>query len=516
MASAANVSKHADLSLETWVQDKFFSDSSMSTVDLGQFGLNNAQQVVAFLKSPAGKVLESEAMMQAELQTAMLEEQQRLVIQHNVLMERLKALLFLWYTEDKSFEQHNQQLEIIAQQNASLHQGAQHATPKSHQDNLQYSLNDYDAAIKELTQQRLETQAEMEQIDLEALEIDEKKQLLTDKYAVIDEVLADAELLDNQPLDEEASESMIQRLHDKISPFHSASDELSQQSEASSSEILLNEISLLIRGVSAVPRNERYLVNELGEEVQSFKDAAFVLRKDHPTYKKMVQMDGQSYLLQEGQDWNSIKDNQQQRDEARQLFVSNRPVLGLLSIRNLAEHHQAREFMPINMQATALKTRRDENLQRGQLINQSLQNLNLERNNIINQLNALQKPSASPTPNMTPAKTATPQVQNNVVTQQTKQYKEELNNLKNKGQVTSDDIYTLANHAPLNMRPNIQNYLRHRLPKDKLAANITLSPNDKQAILQQMYQLGTPADSVKEKAQVSYTPTPFDNKPSPY
>lgn len=231
-------------------------------------------------------------------------------------------------------------------------------------------------------------------------------------------------------------------------------------------------------------------MNENLEPVEDYQEAMFIINHAPERRPQLIRDGDKLYLLQPGQQWDTIKNSQESKAEARQQFKLNR--LELMTAPSLVQRNKDKTISNANRQIEDIQLRLEKNKQLSVEMKHNMTVLKEARQ----QLNLQMTPKPTPADRLNVAPQPTPAA---VILS----YKQQIQFLRQQTQIMPRDLYTLAAKAPEHTQPSIGNYLELRLKnKEK---HTRLSEKQGAEILQDMQYLG----SMPEEESHYKSPTPF-------
>lgn len=462
--------------LEQWAQAiTSTTDSEGSpTVNLSRFGLKNANDVMQFLKSPAGESIVAEIGAEIALKDAIQQQQQFEQQQQQALMSRVQALMFLWYLDEKSDAEAQIRDIIISDNQKAIERGASKTGEQlnPHDQHSVYStINTYDQAIKVAYQKH-------EQLSNEELALaDEEDQViaqgeeLNEKYAHYQHTLETFALSmqDGEEHDEHIIARQLQTVTqeldkqvDKINQIIEIDDEATQLLEH---QHALHMVAGTLHDMLAVNKGDKYYANAEGEPVKSFKEADFVLNK---VQKIVKDNNGKHYLLNKNQDWNTVKDNPELLKQAEKSYDHSKQ--DMMSVRKVIDHNKNLEFVMHNERMQYVQNKVSANRTQQLDLENQIGVLQSARANLLTQApanatNLTKMPDAvgnmpTPTPTVSAASSPAPRPRTNPTTTF---FRERLQALKDTDNISRHDLRALANQAPAENRQAARLYIQNEL-----------------------------------------------------
>ncbi|KTD57921.1 hypothetical protein [Legionella shakespearei] len=560
------------LTLDQWVdsilfrqQDKDDPESKKDyrpTVELSRFGLKTPEDVKKFLHSPAGEAVIGEMGAKLALEKAIVQDQQLQAQEHRLLMSRLKALLFMWYLADKA-DAADRIREIIMQQSelaAEQVKPTAASSPKTdtkRYEALAESIAKYEDAVR-MAQKNV---AKGEVLQKERDELVKEGEHLQIKYAEYDASLEEFEKSDAARIKLTPDEIKVQA--NQLSPemkemIHSAIEgaegeknpearrkkfrdarglllkaqiaKLSKQMDAQADKIndlliagkddearaLLEEQNALnlkaanLHDLLAVNEKRKYYVNDQGEKTHNFHEAQFILARGQRIVK-----DGQGeiYLLQPNQDWESVKNDSAAKARALQDYKDLKPQL--MCVKKVVAHNKGLETA-MNQDNIAEKDKLiKENRAEGLLIANMISQQQAARSSAQHELN---NPGPArnnvPRPTPTAGSAAVPKPSQ---ASATLFYREQIQELKLAQNITYEQLHSLADNLPQGPNQEAAKEYLKQMPRTGNIPHLQM-----QSMLQNMERFGidatkpavTKIQNPLEK-QANTAPTPLSMMPDP-
>ena len=483
-------------SLDQWAKSIFEPErnnlDAPTTAELSRFGLKTPQDVIRFLRSPAGETVIAEMGAQLAEEKALERRQQLMHLEHSLLIHRLLALLFLWYL-NKETHASEQIRDLIQQQNqrAIENAGSQPSSrPSSTNDNrvtLRETIANYERALQAVDSRRAALQQEQEELKKEEFKLTEQGKSLEEKYDTFEEAIKEFE----QPEEEELTETEIDEKISKLTEEMNAQVEKLFEIEEENAETLAfknahNALNLKLANYhdrKAVMQGEKIYVDEEGQIVTSFKKAAFIFnikQKDEQIVRikddvyllkseqnsslinsnpelakrqyemarqntpKVVKENDKLYLLKPGQDWNSVKESLELMHQAQKEYEYTKQ--DLMTVKKIIHYHKDAEHSMHDEKVVTVRTKVANNIE--ELRSMDNHRIVLESN--IATANALlNSPQLSQTITK-PASTSISTSNRHTLNQApvTAYYRTKLNEIKNKTEVFFKDLEPLLNALP--------------------------------------------------------------------
>lgn len=528
LAPSLQIKKVAPIkSIEDWAESVISSKQNeigSPTISLSRFGLKNAKDVITFLKSPGGEATIAEIGAEIDHKEA-IKEQQRLYIQeHNLLMHRIRALLFLWFVEEKSHAA-DKLRDFIEKQNtrllkeeARIISSSNPRTDTPEQKALQETLATYDKAIGALADKLTKNTDQGKNLEELMNILEDKGSKIEEKYNEFESELNKLEVAADtrENFSEAEIEAQLKVL--ELEAFE-IGDKITQSIEANDDDainalkIKLNALELkaaTLSDMKAVHKSEKYYADADGNKVTSFKDAHFILKqgKTEEHDEKLIKVDNKLYLLKPGQTWDSIKDNPIEKNEARNNYKLSKQAC--MSVKKVVQHHKDFEKTVHKAHVSETEKQIDQNKSERLLLkNQVLlvQSARASAEHALQQPNLGQEPP-KPTPTAGSASTPKPN-------QSAAYYKQELDRLKHSPHISRKELFDLANQTPGPNKKHATDFLKQEFTK--LPQRGPIPQTTMQTLLQTLERLGAPSAPSKQKKHVEEepykSPTPFSTKP---
>ncbi len=495
-----------DSSLEKWVKEHFFSNASNahSTMNLSKFGLKNAKDVIAFLKSPGGKLLENELIAQ-ELSEAQWREQRLKFLLRDLFLHLLRALLFGAFLGKKS-QAHTQQNmdELIAQQQRLEKKGVIKSSTASKEvesellEQLESVITDYEKTIELLHEHKNAAKAQIAKLDELIIQMDGERKQTSEKYVILERHMKELKHLDGPDLTQASLKTMISDLRDSL-----------EQKQDDTSPVMValrfakNLQMEVLRERLAVQRSEKYYLDSDLKPVISFRDAAFVLNRmmnENNVYvekpEKILKLGDAFYLLRPGQSEQSIHENKAERDQARERFETRK--LEIMPVLKRIEHERLQEFSHLNSRVETATNQLDQHKTVLVESDNHLNCLHLALNAAVNSRNNalsmdnIPRPMPAPSPRPVPEKQA---------------FTQELEQLLKQQNLSPKPVFRFIEGKALN-KTLLTQYLNQQF-NQKMAMNIPLTQQDKDALLKFVKQMGTSKDEKLNHVESNTMPSPL-------
>lgn len=515
-------------SLEEWAQSIMSPKqdemgSYQNAINLSRFGLKNAQDVIEFLKSPGGEATLAEIGATLNHRKA-IQEQQIIDRQaHDRLMHQLRALLFLWFIEGKTHAAHRLRDLIEKQNNKLLKDEAKlinSSTSRSEAEKraeIGAVIASYDKVIHTIDK-KLELNA-TEEKELEALmdKLEHQGKQIEAKYNEYESELLQ---LENSPAHENLSEpeidSQIKLISSEMDKLTDIISQLLDTNDEDGARALLHKQNALnlkaatFYDMKAVHNSKKYYADAQGNAVGSFKDAHFILSKGETQEldQKLIKVDNKMFLLKPGQNWDSIKDNTEAKNKARNDYKHSKQEF--MSVKKVVQHHKMFELTIQKAQVNDTEKQITQNKNEQILLKNQMnlvQSARASAENLLKQNNLAQE---APRPTPTAGHAATPKPSQ---ASATLFYREQIKLLKQSQNISYDDLLNLANRAPGKNSSRATEFLKQEFTK--LSRNSAIPQTTMQNLLINLEKFGvTPKKQLTEAPHNS--PSPLSTKPDPF
>jgi effector protein LidA len=515
-----NTEKKPTNSLEQWAHSLFDSDQNSDsqqspTTALARFGLKNAKDVIQFLNSPAGETVVGEIGAQVALEQAIQSNNQQEQRQHELLVHRLKVALFLWFLEDKVHAidtmrelilEQNQ--KAIAQAKTPIHQPPPTSNPQL--EVLEKVLTGYNIAI-DLAQNKQNA------LFSEEATLQEQKQQLYNLGQLLHSKYADYEQEMNSVGKDWNIDTINHHIEELIKEMTAHVDTINKiiEMNAEATKLLNHHNGLNLKLVHLYDMKEvhlehKYYADAKGKPITSFEDAfknaVFVLNNS----QKIINDNGQYYLLKAGQNWDEIKHSPDStaREQAKMDYESSKKEI--MSVKNVVLINKGLETTIHTDRVQETEKKIQHNVAEQSLISNQINLLQAARANAQSMATDLNKTQTAPTPTLTPASSSKAHQAS-----PTRHYGEQIRRLKESKQISINDLQNLVNQAPLNNRENAQLYLT------SLSLKGAISQQTMQMLLKNFARFGidttrpavTSIKTPMELQQDSTAPNPFKTNP---
>lgn len=357
--------------------------------DLGLYGLTNANRVTTFMLTPAGETVKEEIAVQEAIKQELKDELLREQREHQLLMQRIRMALLLWYIERRAHASKKVNeliLDQIAKADERLKSSAKAAEHLGSPEakfvaDLQAIIQDYEDAIKKakdeakaLDEHGLLLQNEHEHLLALGLELDEKHNV----YQASIEQLEAMNLHDEEGvINEDAFTQAFKQFNQNMAEIQKEIDRLIEQELDPRKELQkLNALNLQfasMHDMRAIHEGRKYALKTTvnGEEahfVINSDDTLMALGEDgqltaldkknkdtvhlgksklyfQPQGHTLVKDGDKVYLLKPGQDLKAVKENDELSAEAEKAAEESfdKVKQGILSVKHVIGFHKGLE-----------------------------------------------------------------------------------------------------------------------------------------------------------------------------
>lgn len=516
------------LTLDKWVESVMSPKQDNPTqlpLLLSRFGLKTAQDVIAFLKTPAGKNEIAAANEQNAHKAEMMRESRFAMLEHEMLMHALRAMFLSMFASKKAHATHQMYEAMQAQIDKILHKDdvkpvatATHSVHPAYERLLE-SIASYEKILTTLNTEQDAAKAKEEALEHLLVTLEEQAIQIHLKHDIYNESLQEFEHFDTKQLD---PKFLAQRME-------ALSKEIDEHAELVSQAIAENKVDAAIlmykhqalhfkkahyKEAYVIGEGHKCYTDEYGSEVTSFKKAHFILTLE----QKIVKSDEKHYLLKAGQELHLI--SQEEKEQAHANYLAQKP--SLMCIKQKMTNAQGNEIAAHTAQVENTKTQRKENKEELLIIANMIQLVQANLANAKHLANQLQlSPEITPRPTPTAGAAPTPKP---VPTATTQLFRDKIIELKSKEekQLTSRDLHTLVSLAPEKDREML-NALLKNAPEINSTAPIPFQTQ--QSFLKYIEGFGVNATkpsvtnikspSAKEERPEYTSPNPFKTSPSP-
>lgn len=297
-----------------------------STIDLSRFGLQNPDDLRVFLLSPAGETVTHEIGAELAHERAIEEERQLQIQEEIITHERRRGLLFHWLLAEEA-EAQKAQAELIQEQEKILNDEKnfqKKAAPPESTKTDDEIYDKYSEAIEAYQKAEEDLEKRVKRLETERERISEKHSVYQKSF---DEFDNESSYLENLSVDKlEVEKDKLQKEADAIA------DEMAQTGDEKKLNQLvdkLNTIGFKIANVNDLidTKKDKKFINENGEEVSTYKKAAFVVPKD----KTVLKDGGEYYLVPKGTDLDTFKNMpQEEKNRAKKDFQDKKDDIQLV------------------------------------------------------------------------------------------------------------------------------------------------------------------------------------------
>lgn len=507
------------------------------SVFLSRFGLKTPDALDKFLRTPAGKEVIAEIAQELANQEAYREYNLFENSEHELLIRRIKIALFLWYLDNEAYADDKIKEWIREDIQKTLSHNKKddttHTTQSTvEQNNLQDAIKKYSQEIEHAKSQQASLQIRAEDLIAELALLDKYIEQLTAKYNLyekyvedehfnqymnddgtmkIDAINRDSELLEQEMLE------LLKKTDDIISDDEVLTQFVEQQKA-------LNSKLATLHDMRAVHEGSKYYVDNNGARVHSLQEAAFILSKED----KLIYENGQYYLLKPTQNWDSVKDNPEERIKAMQQAQENFNLSksDIMTVKKVINHNRGLEQEAHNNRIEEKRMELGSNSAEQLLLENQIrlfQSIRAEAQKAFETLTDALKssitPTASPKPTPTPINNTSNAPTPRPTPQRVLSYKQELEKLKQAKELTKTDLLALAAKAPGENQASAHLFIQNLFASGGSGLSRMTAPIRDQ-ILNRMAQYGgsTPAIQQQQTTPTYKSPSPFDisMRPDPY
>ncbi|WP_028389581.1 hypothetical protein [Legionella fairfieldensis] len=504
------------------IKEKNVTPYHTTTQILGQHGLKNEGDVIAFLKSPSGATTKKLIHDLLEQLTALKLEQNQQAYDKETRRHRFLASLLLAALYRK--KEHVKKLNEAARQQVDdmLKRGklaaSQEINPASEFyqikiNNLSTICTSYDLSMQLIQTDLAEKIKESEALKNELNALEKESEQIDKRYKAfsthLQKLAGHYMLLENQFSDSEKInqiEENIMTLTRLIDPQLDEIDTLimnNRDEEAAELMLEINGYNLQIAGLNdmlAVIKANKLAYNADGQQVNSFKDADFILSKE----QKIVKENGHYYLLRPGQDFSAM--DAEEKIKAQQHFEQRKPEIS--SIKQLLAHNQSLEM-------NACNEKKEDLYKRSEIMQKELVDLS----NQLNQLQAAQASAESALQQVSNTNIPTPKpvVKAQTTTEKTKRFYPSYEVILElmRTHPTQQAIDRLKNSLPNKAAQDaITNSIKPNTPIPQTTMNTLLANLERLAVSANKPAVTSiPNPLSRTLNQPSTAPTPFSMKP---
>lgn len=363
------LSKAQDKGERQPVQSKEPQTSELAANFVSRFGFKNPQDLITFLKSPAGESTKAIIGETLNEENALEEELQRLYQERAAMKQRLIAFLIAGYLHRKEAKAHQLYDRIQEEIDKLLHHDDHHAEAENEPEHLhlEQMLEAHDQDIEELEQVLKQEQSYLEALEAEKASLDQISRDMQYKYDSYESHIDEIHHFLNEQADTDDSDTLSTLnpaiLHEKIHALsehiEKASDKVAELLEAGFEDEARRHLQqsnaknlqiAMLKDMLAVATGERVLCRLDGEPVQSLAQADLILPKD----KKVVKEGDKHYLLNHDQKLDDI--SHEEKESAHQAFIKMKP--DMMSVRKQIQHNRDLEEKAHHQQQSSLSQHR--------------------------------------------------------------------------------------------------------------------------------------------------------------
>jgi hypothetical protein len=485
--------------VKQWLLELFTHSKESSlespTVSLSRFGIKNASDIKKFLRSPEGKVFTAELIEEIALEEKIEEEQQFEMEAHELLKSRFKLALILEILNQKAHS-FKELVALIEEQEKvaieHLHQKTETPTTQA-VPSPEELAKAYDSAINKAQEQQEELTKEEQHLVIVLDTLLKDDELLEAKYKIYEDHLNEAHFKD---FDQHLPNYIAGNI--KNNPIAKALESFSNKAKKLHAEIKKHiehhrDARLSMHKLEALTLQHQALNQMLA------------IRKQY----QLIEENGKVYLLKPDQNWETVKNNPQMKQDANKA-IEQYVAESKLEVINIISSHKKLESDDQAQKVLATKNQIINNKVEQTFIGNLISVLHASRSNLEaakRRTDPTFKLTPSPTvtgkPNLTPAPAPRP------APRTTKDYKIELQ------QAQFQPLnYIPANNA--NLPPS------NRREKDaafnkKLRIGAPLFSQEFSALLTRLHQIGVsnrgPIVTVDPQKETSTNLNPLNLRP---
>lgn len=363
------LSSAKDKSKKQTTQPKDSHTPELAAKFVSRLGFKNPQDLITFLKSPAGE--STKAMIGETLnEKHSLEEERRRIHQERAAMkQRLIAFLIASYLHKKEVKAHQLYDQIQNEIDKLLHHETHHVEAESEPEHrhLEQILEVYDQDIAALEQILEREKSYLATLEIEKASLDQMSKEMQYKYDSYESHLDEIHHFVNEHTNADNPETLSEL---KQSTFHEKIKALSEHIEQASYKVaeLLeagfekearahlaqsnakNLQIAMLKDMLAVAKGECVFCRLDGEPVRSLAQAELILPKD----KKVVKEGEKHYLLNHDQKLDDIP--LEEKESAHYAFLKMKPEM--MSVKRQVQHNRDLEERAHHQQQTSLSQHR--------------------------------------------------------------------------------------------------------------------------------------------------------------
>lgn len=364
--------------LDNWFHT-VFTESENSTINLSRFGLKSSLDLVKFLRSPAGESKLGEIGTELAIQEKIRQNFEEATLEEQLLRHRILAYFAHRAASRKARDTQELYDEYEAQDKKALDEQAKTMTKdKKHEPLELYDVLDrYEAMILDLTDRLAKNSKDEAELLDNISNVLEKTTKLTTKYDVYGDALNEStpSFYENTETNDEDIQKKIDQLTTEIDRLADSVNDLLIQDRDEEARELLNKQNALnlqvgmlkdLQAVKGTSKQQKYFADENGHPIDNrsqgntpqptpFKESAFVLTVG----EKLIKQPDGYYLLKQGEDWNTVKDNPERKEQARQHYERSKHEI--MNVKNVVEANRKLEFRFVYDEAEDLNNKLQQN-----------------------------------------------------------------------------------------------------------------------------------------------------------
>lgn len=322
------------------------------------FGMLGPQDVISFLKSPAGKTSKAQLIEKINQNIALKTEQAIQRRDEERFKKQALALLLLSMTYEEAKAQNlNEALEVAIEKRL---------------DDLEKARQEASARQQEVYTISFENElAEIEALDERQHQLDDQEKAMETRYANYYQGIEKSESIESIDAIEEELNKLDERIHENTVEAQQLLESRDEEKEKQARQLLDQTTAHHLAKAALIEQREvlskeKICCNARGEVVTSLREATFIIPTNvHDGLKRneqcLVEHEGEHYLLKKGQRINELSSNEKatSREEAKALKSHQ-----YTPIRQLVRENQAREREEHRNKQQQLAQAREKQLQR--------------------------------------------------------------------------------------------------------------------------------------------------------
>lgn len=311
---------------------------------LSRFGLKNAEDVIRFLKSPAGETVRTELIEHLVKEEEIKEEQKFQDIEHSYLMQRIRIFLILLIVAEET-KAADFIKELTTQQNEKslkdsekiIKDNAASSSDEARRKEFAKTIEHYNQAISGVDKKIQENQLEEQKLQAKTEQLKEQGQQIKNKYAEFNKGL-DELGQESEDLDKMSKQDLEQKIKKLQENLDIQSAQMIEEPDDKKRMELKDQYNTNVMKLGEyrdrldIKNGNKYYVDANGETVDSAEKAEYLLPKE----QKIVVENGTTFLLKQGESLENM--SAEDKEKAHQNFERSKPQFQI--VKKLVESNK--------------------------------------------------------------------------------------------------------------------------------------------------------------------------------